>query len=238
LVFDFSTKMRPTPVNSSQVVVESFSAQRSVKKRRDNDDDDFESSSCRDESDKNKNKVADFLLQAAQLGHAEAQWKLTADALAHDDHKTAFHWCQQAANQSHPLALARMGRYHLEGVNGTTTNNQHQTAAVVSRDLNMAFNYYKRAAEQQHRGALSQLAQMYERGIGCNVDFREAARCYITLAREFSCPESMFCLGNLYMMGDGVRMDSDKAFQLWERAAKLGHEGAQSFLTLRDLASD
>lgn len=230
--------MRPTPASSSQAVAESSCAQRNAKTRLDTDADEFESSSHREDNNNKNKKAADFQLQAAQLGHAEAQWKLAAEALAHDDHQTALHWCQQAANQSHPLALARMGRYHLEGSPGTITNNQHQAVGVVTRDLNLAFKYYQRAAELKHRGALTQLAQMYERGLGCKVNFREAARCYIVLAREFSCPESMFCLGNLYMMGDGVTMDADKAFQLWERAAKLGHEGAQSFLTLRDLASD
>ena len=174
-----------------------------------------------------QDKASEFLLQAARLGHTEAQWKLAADAIARGDHEHALHWCDQAANQStpHPQALARMGQYHLEG-------------KIVTRDLEVAFQYYQRAAELKHRGALFQLAQMHERGQGCKVDFREAARCYIVLARDYSCPESMFCLGNLYMMGDGVTMDPDKAFQLWERAAKLGHEGAQSFLTLRDLATD
>ena len=206
-----------TNVSSSQAA-ESSSEQRKSKTRITHD--------FRERHDKS----SEFPLAAARLGHADAQWKLTADAITRGDHSQAFYWCEQAANQSsppHPLALARMGLYHFEGRDG-----------VVTRDLKLAFKYYQRAAELRHRGALSQLAQMYERGQGCKVDFREAARCYIILARDFSCPESMFCLGNLYMMGDGVAMDPDKAFQLWERAAKLGHEGAQSFLTLRDLATD
>ena len=175
-----------------------------------------------------------FLRAAQQQGHVEAPWNLAAHAMttaSHDNDDNddendvvALDWCQQAATQSHPVALACMGRYYLQGKAGLT------------RNAAKAYEYYQLAAKQGNADALFQVAQMLERGLGCMHDFQQAAQCYTRLIQDCACPESMFCLGNLYMMGDGVPMDTDRAFSLWEKAAKLGHEGAQSFVTLRDLA--
>lgn len=97
------------------------------------------------------------------------------------------------------------------------------------------------AHDGTNRDAIFQLAQMYEMGQGCPQDYRAAARCYIKLAQEpFQDPAAMYSLGILYMMGDGggVPIDPDKAFRLWEKAAKLGHGDAREFLKLRELAAE
>jgi TPR repeat protein len=136
---------------------------------------------------------------------------------------------------------------HLTGVNKLRLNhillpwhawvgNYLQGKAGLTRNAAKAYEYYQLAAKQGNADALFQVAQMLERGLGCMHDFQQAAQCYTRLIQDCACPESMFCLGNLYMMGDGVPMDTDRAFSLWEKAAKLGHEGAQSFVTSRDLA--
>ena len=178
-------------------------------------------------------RATQLFRKAADQGMPEAQWKLAARALAHHDDTDALYWCQLAADQSHPLALGQLALFHLEGKAGVT---QNTTNAIL---------LYQLAADRGNRDALFQMAILYETGgqggsssAAAAVDYREAARCYIRLARDFLCHESMFRLGNLYMMGDGVPLDSTKAFLLWEKAATCGgHEGAQSNLTLRDLAT-
>lgn len=94
------------------------------------------------------------------------------------------------------------------------------------------------AYDGTNRDAIYQLAQMFEMGQGCVQDYRAAARCYIKLAQDFQDETAMYSLGILYMMGDGVPVNPDKAFLLWEKAARKGHEGAESFLRLQKLAMD
>jgi TPR repeat protein len=127
----------------------------------------------------------------------------------------------------------------------TKTESAGNMVAIQSRSKETTDERFRRCQLEAHDGtnrdAIFQLAQMYEMGKGCPQDYRAAARCYIKLAQEpFQDPPAMYCLGILYMMGDGggVPIDPDKSFRLWEKAAKLGHGDAREFLKLRELAAE
>mmetsp|Transcript_40999 Transcript_40999/g.46575 ORF Transcript_40999/g.46575 Transcript_40999/m.46575 type:complete len:222 (+) Transcript_40999:114-779(+) len=152
----------------------------------------------------------------------ELQWEEAVKALALNDYKKALHWCQLAADNSHPAALGQLAHMHLKGLGG------------LNRSSKKAVDYFKQASDLGHTNSMLKLGNLYEDGVGCKTNYHEAARLYRLLANS-SNSEALFCLGNLYMMGDGVFRSERYAFILWEQAAKLGHKTARSFLSLRDL---
>ncbi len=106
-----------------------------------------------------------FLMEAAQNGNADAQFKLAAsygkgEGVEKDPVK-AVYWCTKAAEQGDPSA-------------------QHNLAICydlgdgIEQDYNKAVYWYRKAAEQGFKEPQFKLAQHYENGLGVERNYEEA----------------------------------------------------------------
>jgi TPR repeat protein len=171
----------------------------------------------------------DYAPRVAPTAEDQENWKRALHALAAKEYEQVAQWCQRA--ETHPLAQSQLAELYLRGLGGLEKSSQR------------AFECYQKATGLGHYEAMLKVGQMYEDGVGTEVNYQKAASCYRRICRsEHDCSretfaEALFGLGCLYMMGEGVNRDSSKAFLLWDKAADLGHENAQEFVALRELAS-
>ena len=104
----------------------------------------------------------EIMLKKAQKGDAKAQNNVAAYYKNAGDCKSAYYWYQKAVNQGDPLALYGMGQCYATGC-GT------------KKDYTIAANYFRRAADKGVRDAALVLAEMYERGLGVEQSYYNAA---------------------------------------------------------------
>lgn len=92
-----------------------------------------------------------------------------------------------------------------------------------------AFRYLEYAAKGGSTEAQLRLGYMYEKGIGVDADYEEAAAYYYDAARQGE-PQAMKNLGQMYEYGLGVEEDWSKAAEWYQRGARRGNVQAQSAL--------
>lgn len=109
-----------------------------------------------------------YLSISAQLGHAEAQFKLGKTLLDAGEEKPAEEWMTEAAEQGNAEHQYQLGRCY---------------DYVFTRDpgeefSRLAFKWYNMAATQNHAKAALFLAQCYRLGKGCMRDLSAAEYWY------------------------------------------------------------
>ena len=197
-------------------------------------------------------KKAEYLLEAAQLGSADAQCEL-GDCYAKGrgvsaDIAKAARWYEKAAKQGNAQGLYKMGCCCLSGV-GVAQNNDR------------AFSYFTQAADQGHAEAQYALGNCYNSGKGTAASASQAAEWYTKAARQGNVEaqlklaerygkendakavtwyrkaagagnaEAQYKLGNCYYRGlCGLQKDADKAMELFRKAAGQGHKAAGKML--------
>ena len=183
-------------------------------------------------------RLAKRYRQAAEQGHARAQYKL---GLSYDegrgvpqDDAQAAHWFRQAAEQGDAEAQYKLGVMYDEGriiphlySKGFRWGREPQADAEAVR-------WYRRAAEQEHAKAQYNLALMLRMG-AVRPDYAEAIRWYHRAAEQGHA-EAQNSLGVMYDVGRDVQQDYSEAARWYGRAAEQGHAHAQ--LILGDLYDD
>ena len=100
----------------------------------------------------------------------------------------------------------------------------------VTQDLYKAKRWFALAADKGHIEAQYRLGNCYARGQGVTeINYNIAIR-YYQMAAEKDNANALFALGNCYAKGQGVAQDLEKAQGYYQRAAKLGHQGAKKKL--------
>lgn len=196
------------------------------------------------------------LLQAAQTGQPEAQYRL---GLLYQDgdgvlqnFATAAEWYAKAAYQGHAGAQNRLARHLYEGLGvprdtvaalewfakaAASGDAQMQYDYAVARqalatgpeDLTDAANWYAKAAEQGHTDAQVSLGLMYQNGEGVPRDPARARALYEGPAAQGHA-RAQNNLGLLYVRGEGVEQDYARAAQLFQQAADQGMRVAMTNL--------
>ena len=151
----------------------------------------------------------DVLREAAEGGHAEAQFMLAqryreADGTRADPH-AAFRWYQASAEQGYPPALMFVGVCYAHGIG-------------VECDLAAAVEYYRRAANSGLPLAMGLLGDCYEKGTGIDPDAARAVQWY-RQAAELGERGAQAQLGECYEFGRGVPRDHAEALR-WYKLAK------------------
>jgi tetratricopeptide (TPR) repeat protein len=100
-------------------------------------------------------------------------------------------------------------------------------AAFDQADIISAMAWYRRAAEMGHAPSQSRLAYLLD-----NAEENEEAVKWYRLAAEQGFAEAEFGLAQMYASGEGIERDSDKAVELFTRAANRGHYQAIHVLAL------
>ncbi|KAI9835757.1 MAG: hypothetical protein M1819_001936 [Sarea resinae] len=127
---------------------------------------------------KDESYAAQLFTQSADLGHAEANYRL-GDAYEHGklscprDPALSVHFYNGAAQKGHPAAMMALCAWYMVGAE-----------PVLEKDENEAYEWAKKAAETGFPKAEYALGYFTEMGIGCRRDPLEANVWYVKAASE------------------------------------------------------
>jgi len=122
--------------------------------------------------------AAQLFTQAAELGHAEASYRL-GDAYEHGklscprDPALSVHFYNGAAQKEHPAAMMALCAWYMVGAE-----------PVLEKDENEAYEWARRAAESGLTKAEYAVGYFTEMGIGCRRDPLEANVWYVKAAES------------------------------------------------------
>jgi len=165
---------------------------------------------------KNMAQVVDMFTNAANQGHAVAQYNL--GCIYYDgsgvaqDYKKSARWIRKAADQGDAGAQISLG-------------NRYYNGQGVAQDMKEAVKWYCKAADQDYVRAQFNLKNMYSDGKGVTQDYKEAVEW-----DRIAAVKAQFNLGNIYMQGIGVAQDIPKGVQWIREAADQGFAEAQCLL--------
>jgi len=155
--------------------------------------------------------------QAAEQGHAEAQYNLGIcygnGRGVPQKFEQAVELYKLAAKQGNAKAQFNLGACYHKG-------------RGVTQDHKQAFDCYRLAANQGHAGAQNWLGHCYENGQGVTQDYKQAVEWYQKAAKQ----ENVWAqtnLGDCYKKGHGVTQDYEKAIEWYRSAADRGNSGGQ-----------
>ena len=180
------------------------------------------------------NKAIDFYLQAANQGHADAQYKLgyiyNKGVGVPNNYDLAFKYYLQAADQGHAKAQYHIGLMYLKGKG-------------VQCDKQLAKEWINKAKEQglpealtvrfEQNGETTDSKAMKLRSLA-DTCYKEndfaTAFLYYSQAAALGDIDAQFELGMMYKHGKGTTSDYKEAALWYFEAAKRGHAGAQNNL--------
>ena len=174
---------------------------------------------------KDVDKAFPLFLKAAKAGDVEAQFRLGCCYCDGEgviaNVKEGFSWIRKAAEGGHACALRLLGNCYQMGLFG------------VKQNLSRAFNLFKEAAEQGDVMAKAYVGISYATGIGVTKNESEAVKwLQASLENRNSSEDKLvgmcqYLLGGLYLDGEGVPQNKEKAFGLFLAAANNGLPEAQ-----------
>ena len=201
-----------------------------------------------DQPDRNDQELAVLAREAAEAGHAEAQYLLGVFCMTGqgtlEDPVEAAKWFELAAVQGVTGAYERLGAMYATGVGKEADAAQAVEAfgrAIAHGDLDalthrailrqagvglpcdpqLAAEEFLQAANAGHPEAALQLGIAYASGLGVPQDWVQAAH-YYRLAHERGVAEAAFNLAHVTEQGLGVAADAAEAMRLFETAADRG----------------
>jgi TPR repeat protein/serine/threonine protein kinase len=183
------------------------------------------------EGERDPKAAAGLLRQAAEAGHAPAQYQMGwlhvggYDAVPLDQAEAVL-WWGRAAEKDDLFAGALLGRCYGAGMYGLR---QDQEEAALR--LRPALPRLRQAAHEGHPEAQFLLGALTEGGIVVRRDEAEAARWYLKAAEQGH-PVAQHNLGGLFADGRGVTRDDAEAARWDLRAAEQGHAASQANLAL------
>jgi TPR repeat protein len=161
------------------------------------------------------------LLQAAQKGDAESQFKL---GVAYErtegggkDTKEALVWYRKAAEQGHAKAQVNLGLMYYAG-DGT------------AKDIQEAVKWFRKAAELGDVQAAHNLGWIYYQGQDSAKSPEEAAKWFLKAA-ESGDVEAQYNIAAMYYHGEGVAKNAAEAY-IWSSIA--ASQGLAQAVSLRD----
>lgn len=161
-------------------------------------------------------EVLSLMLQAAELGDAEAQSEVADAYRAEDDHVNAFRWEKKAAEQGYPKAQHNVAFHYQNGL-GTPANPEQE------------FYWYQKAAENGLAEAKHSLAVCYLIGTGTPQDIKKGIH-WLEQASNDGHAGAKTRLAGAYYDGIGVPADKEKGLSLLREAVALGDKKAKELL--------
>jgi len=172
-----------------------------------------------------------WMRSAAQQGYIEAQFRLAGyhiivakklfDDAKFDDAKKNFlsakEWLEPIAENGHAKAQHEMAMLYSDGLG-------------VKKNWAIAEKWYRLAADQGDSFAEENLGRAYfTRGKSGKVDYKIAAKYFHRSAKK-GLVLSQYFLGTMYLEGQGVPQNNEKAFKWMKEAANNGLAVAQNHL--------
>jgi len=154
--------------------------------------------------------------RAANLGHSRAQYWLAdvyrSSQKKHANEKKRIYWMKKAAEGGEKNAQFALAEIYLQG-------------AGVPRDEQKAFEWLETSAHHGNAKAQAQLGRVLFNGLlGQNANSR-IGRSWIAIAAQNGLPEAYAMLGMLFLTGETVEKNPDKAYALMVEAARKGDKG-------------
>ncbi len=178
-------------------------------------------------------RAMEYYRRAAESGNAQAQYTLANCYFEGDivecNIPLAGKWYEKAGSQGYEEALAKMQKIHQYV---ESSFNRGIDAEGIG-DEETAFACYSEAAEFNHSGALCNLGKCYQKGTGCEKDYKKSVECYIR-AISLGSDIARFNLGLCYLKGQGVEYSYKKARALMTAALDNGITEAKSVLDKMD----
>ena len=169
----------------------------------------------------------DLFMKAAELGNAEAQWRIGdyyyAGLEVDKDYNKAFIWYKKSADQGYAKAQCKIGDCYF-------------FSQGVDKDKNKAFVWYKKSADQGYAEAMCKLGQSYSFGWGVQEDDKMAER-YLLSAAYKGYSQAYLELGTLYR----YHLDNKNEAIYWYKKyvdytyAERGEPSSSALESLREL---
>lgn len=174
----------------------------------------------------NYDKAFEFFKKAADLGNADAQWKLGicylfGEGILKDEEK-GVEWIKKAAEKGHCYAQVDLGVCYFNGTG-------------VIKNYSEAFNWLKKPAEQGICKAQAFLGMCYSTGAGVTHDIKKGVE-WFKKAAEQGNADAQFFLGLAYQTGAGENADLNNAVKYFTKAAEQGHK--EALVELKKLCSN
>lgn len=210
-----------------------------------------------DEVDRDYFKAVNFYEKAANYGHLESQFNLSALLMRDNtpvyDAKKSVYWLEQAAKQDngeaqYSLAMLlekkaisdpKLTEQSFAWLTKAAQNGHRASEYIlgikylhgegVKIDRQQAFNWFQKAAQQGDAAAQFNTGLMYEQGTGVAQDIKLAIEWYNKAADQGEAG-AQFNLGNKYLFGSGISLNTVKGVELIQSAAKNGNPAAQTML--------
>lgn len=173
------------------------------------------------------------------------------DSFNSDNHPIGIRWLEEAAKADDLAAISYLGHLYLYGIqvkqdverglnyyrNGASMHDSESLYRLgvywllkksgTTENLEKAEKYLERAAKQGHQSAIKRLIKYYRGEYSEKVQYAKAAA---LMQRAITIPdiaaEIPFMLGEAYLKGDGVEKNEKKAYQLFDKAAKMNYRDA------------
>ena len=160
--------------------------------------------------EKDEAMARSLLIQAADAGHVQAQllvsdWLIKGVGGAADP-TAGVAYCEKAAKQGEPSAIASLGYYYFDG-------------KIIPQDYPKAVESFGHACEKGSGDAAYMLGHCYREGIGVETKDLVKAFKYFKLADERGNLPGTYALGMAYETGAGVGVDYTKALGAYDRAS-------------------
>lgn len=160
-----------------------------------------------------------WLEASSQIGYLSAITELANHYLyginVPQDEDKGLRYYERAAEYNDAEAFYRLGNYWLVK-KASTKENREKGAALLEK-----------AAAQGHQAAIVRLVQFYRGKFGDELQYEKAAQ---LMQRAIIIPDIdaqiPYMLGEAYALGEGVPKDEVKAFEMYDRAAKLNYRDA------------
>ena len=191
------------------------------------------------------------IMEAAQLGYADAQYSLggryRAGVGMRKSYPAAFHWLSKAAEQGHVEATYYLGAMYLRG-RGTEVDvgkakeltrkaaelgcapAQHEIGKVLLGEKDRkseAIEWITRSSDNGYRIAQFDLGTMYLQGDGVKFDPKLGME-LLTSSAEKRYASAAYKLGEIFDKGQyGFKKDPEEAIKWYKRAQKIGYVGAE-----------
>lgn len=133
------------------------------------------------------------------------------------DYAKAVSWFMKSAAANYAPAQAILGVCYQEGEG-------------VNKDYGIARDYYEKAAKKNNAKAINGLGRLYEHGLGVEKNMKKAIK-YFERAARLGYGAGYYNLGMIYSyINDGVMVDQQKAFEMFNAGAELKHSGCMTML--------
>lgn len=179
------------------------------------------------EAEKNYTKSIEYYKKAAELGNAEAQFKLgdyyLVGVVVEQNDEEAVKWCRKAAEQGYAPAEYALGYVYDEGVS-------------VEQNYEEAAKWYEKAAEKGNADAQFALGNFYFSGLGVKQNKEEAKKWFQKAVEKFKKgaeqgdANAQFALGFCYEFANTVEQNYEEAEKWYTKSAQQGNAEAKTRL--------